>query len=231
MIRLETLIKNLQDYESPLGVVNPWRDFVDGLDIGPQAPEIRTEQLRDYLTPRIDKARYLLVAEAKGYQGGRFTGVPLTSERILLGRQPEIDPTLILPRGTAVQTSEQTVRHNGFAEPTATIVWKELIRLGIPSYQVVTWNIFPFHPYDLEKGYLSNRTPTAKELEIGGEFFTELLALCPTAKIIAIGRKAEETLGTLGFTLFPVRHPANGGAKQFREGLELVIGMLSLSAR
>jgi len=221
--RLERFIEKLQGYESPFGVVNPWRDFVDGLDIGSQAPEIRTRQLREYLTARLHRVRYLLVAEAKGYQGGRFTGVPLASERMLLGHHEEIDPTLILPSGHAEQTSLQTVRQRGFTEPTATIVWKELIRLGIPSYDVLTWNIFPFHPYDPDQGYLSNRTPTARELQVGGEFFVDLLALCPAVKIVSIGRKSQETLTALGFTNFPVRHPANGGARQFREGLELLM--------
>lgn len=42
----------------------------------------------------------------------------------------------------------------------------------------------------------------------------------PDAQLIAIGRKAEGLLQTLGLNVAgAVRHPANGGATQFSEGL------------
>lgn len=64
-------------------VFNPRVDYDRVHDIGPEAPDIRLKQIEQFLYARISGAKYLLVAEAVSYQGGRFTGVALTSERII----------------------------------------------------------------------------------------------------------------------------------------------------
>ena len=79
---INTFIDKLQSYQSE-NVFNPWRDFDHATEIGPEAPEIRRKNLRRYLALR-EIAHYLFIAEALGYQGGHFSGVAITSERILL---------------------------------------------------------------------------------------------------------------------------------------------------
>ncbi|NMA62233.1 MAG: hypothetical protein GX956_10155 [Firmicutes bacterium] len=147
----------------------------------------------------------------------------MTSERILLGNQPDIAPDIVLPNFTPQRTSSpkaassKTVREQGYAEPTATIVWGLLQKLPLSPLEIILWNIFPFHPFKPEKGGLTNRTPKEQELENGLEFFRQLIALCPpNIQIIAIGEKSASTLGP---DCQKVRHPANGGANQFREQL------------
>ena len=85
---INTFIDKLQSYQSE-NVFNPWRDYDADTEIGPQAPAMRRENLRRYLKLR-QNAHYLFIAEALGYQGGHFSGVAITSERILVGQHKDV---------------------------------------------------------------------------------------------------------------------------------------------
>ena len=91
---INTFIDKLQSYQRE-NVFNPWRDYDPDTEIGPEAPEIRRENLRRYLELR-QHAHYLFIAEALGYQGGHFSGVAITSERILLGQHKAVRPASVL---------------------------------------------------------------------------------------------------------------------------------------
>ena len=186
--------------------------------------------MAQFLFSRIAGAKYLLVAEAIGYQGGRFTGIALVSERILLGHHKSIKPNVILPDYQGQRTSnpgydglKNTQKHLGFTEPTATIVWGEVIKSSVSPEQVMTWNMFPFHPFAQNRGPLTNRTPTTMELEVGAYYTKMLLTLLPKVTVVAIGRKAGRTLDTMGIKNTPVPHPANGGAGRFKEAIKKVL--------
>ncbi|MGI6605168.1 MAG: uracil-DNA glycosylase [bacterium] len=222
MKKVRELIASLQAYESLPGVFNPWRDIDPNYDLTPAAPKIRSQHLERYLQYRVPYARFILLAEAVGYQGGRFSGIAMTSERILLGHHPTIDPAWVAPGGGFSRTSRPELRRLGFNEPTATIVWTAVHELGISPFEVILWNTFPFHPYRPDQGALTNRTPTREELALGQSYLSALLALCPQAMVIAIGKKAEATLTALNIPCTPVRHPANGGATAFRLGLRRI---------
>lgn len=199
-------------------VFNPWfqQDRVN--DIDSKSPSIRRLQLEQYLSER-KKAKYLLIAEALGYQGGHFTGIPMTSERILLGnmRHKSITPSHVFSGIKPKRTSKPSVKKDGFSEPTATIVWERLISLGFNTKDFIFWNAFPWHPYNPERGMLSNRTPSDKEMEKGNDVIHELLNTINISKIIAVGHKAKVQLEKLGIEAPLVRHPANGGAGKFRD--------------
>lgn len=208
------------DPEGP--VFNPWYEHDRHHDRTPQAPEHRRANLRAYLERRQGAAKMLLVGEALGYQGGHFSGLAMTSERILLGHHSGrgLDPESLGLDLPVARTSLESVKKKGFSEPTATIVWGALRELGLPGREVVIWNAFPWHPYDPERGYLSNRRLTRGELELGRPALRAVRAMFPAAKVGAVGRVAQGELQDLGVDFRALRHPAHGGATEFRKGLE-----------
>jgi uracil-DNA glycosylase len=198
-------------------IFNPWVDVDKENDVDKTAPEKRTSNLKCYLQERTH-AKYLLLAEALGYQGGHFTGIPMTSERILLGHKTNqgIDPDHVC-RSPLYRTSNTKKHKDGFNEPTATIVWGKLSSEGLDTRNFVLWNAFPWHPYKKTKGLLSNRTPTNHEMMEGAQVLDALLQAFDFKKIIALGNKAEGSLRAMGIKTEKVRHPAMGGAERFRE--------------
>ena len=79
------------------------------------------------------------------------------------------------------------------------------------------WNALPLHPHEPGKPR-TNRTPTRAELRMGGSFLIRVLNIFRPKVVVAVGRKAEQSLGTL----FPelkfttVRHPSMGGSTLFK---------------
>src|SRR6516165_12560005 len=71
-------------------VFNPWWQIDERNDVGPRCPSIRRKHLVVYFSQRFGKARLVIIGEALGYRGGHFSGIPMTSERMLLGKQAEI---------------------------------------------------------------------------------------------------------------------------------------------
>jgi len=205
---------------------NPWYQHDPKNDQTAEGPEIRRRQLRAYLSERLGRARYLFIAEALGYQGGHFTGIAMTSERILMGHHERlhgIPPDGAFQSVLPQRTSSPALKAKGMSEPTATIMWKALYKLGIDPYETVLWNALPWHPYDPNAGLLSNRTPTDHELQQGYPSLRAFLRLFPDAQPIAVGRKCEQSLSDFEIPYIPVRHPANGGAPKFRRQMETLI--------
>ena len=67
----------LSQYSGSL-VHNPWGEVNPDLEIvtkGFDAAQVRRDNLVAYLLPRLGRAKVFVVAEAVGYQGGRFSGI------------------------------------------------------------------------------------------------------------------------------------------------------------
>ena len=208
-------------------VFNPWVEVDKENDMDKTAPEKRLLNLKWYMEERLG-AEYLLLAEALGYQGGHFTGIPMTSERIILGHKTDqgIYPDHVC-RSPLYRTSNTKKHRDGFNEPTATIVWGKLIHEGLDTRNFVLWNAFPWHPFKKSKGLLSNRTPTNAEMMEGAKVLEALLQAFDFKKIIALGNKADGSLRAMGIKTEKVRHPAMGGAERFREQfLKIVKGSM-----
>lgn len=219
--RLESFVQSLSPTRGG-EVFNPWQEYDRELDLDPESPRIRRRHLRHYLRARLHRARVLLIGEALGYQGGRFSGVPMVSERILLGgmRAHGMLPEHVLPDLTPRRTSKPDLRPQGFAEPTATIVWKAILASQLDPLAFACWNVFPWHPFQPSKGRLSNRKPRRKELDAGASVLQGFLGLFPDADVVAVGRVAERAAERLGIPAQAVRHPAQGGANTFRRQME-----------
>lgn len=221
----ERLSRLFSALEGPLpfeGVFNPWVDVDPHNDIDPACPEIRTAQLTHYLATRLERVRVVMVGEAMGYQGGHFSGIPMTSERILLGglRWRGIHPEDVLQDLPPRRTSKPTLKPRGFTEPTATIVWETVLRSNCKAMEVAFWNAFAWHPFDPRKGTLSNRKPTSPELRYSAPALKCFLDLFPGATLIAVGVIASEALRDLTPEHHLVRHPAQGGASTFRRQVD-----------
>jgi uracil-DNA glycosylase len=101
-------------------------------------------------------------------------------------------------------TSERQLSGRGPAEATATIVQRTLAELGLTP---LCWNVVPTHPGTPG----SNRRPTRREVAASRPFLDELAA---GRRILAVGRLAAAVTGAPY-----IRHPAHGGAAEFRAGL------------
>jgi hypothetical protein len=229
---------------SPAGsVFNPWWEVDEQNDIARMAPIIRRQQLRAYLQQRLGRARIAVIGEALGYRGGHFTGIPMTSERMLLGKQAGIaaalseqrnlpdhigddglrPPLQILLSIKPRRTSKPSVCPDGLSEPTATIVWGAFLKIGVLPDEFVLWNAFPWHSFDPRRGLLSNRMPNKSEQLSGHASLKAFLELFPCEQIVALGKIAAAQLGQLDVNAQCVRHPASGGAKLFRRQIAEIV--------
>lgn len=192
----------LFDYENARAL-NPYRDCDPAYD-QPDAAIIRQQNLRCYLET-FAGASYLLVGEAPGYAGCRFSGIPFTCEAQIV-----VPDALPWTRGLSLG---QSSLGEPYWERSAKIVWGALAG----RRDCVLWNAFPWHPHGDTP--LSNRRPTREELDQGGETLQCVLALFPDAEVYAIGRVSEGQLDRLGISAPYIRHPSHGGKPQFTAGI------------
>lgn len=199
--RLDRLVGTIGVYSSD-NVFNPWRDS-DPLDALERPAYERSERLYRHFDCSPE---YLLIGEAPGYQGCHFAGIAFTNESLLLnGAVPRVE-----------QAERITTRDRPWCEPSASIVWRELHKLGIAETTVM-WNAFAWHPHKPGEP-MSNRKPTMQELNDGRQILKAVCDYFAGAKIIAVGRVAEGIMQWLGITIDDaVRHPSMGGATKFRE--------------
>jgi hypothetical protein len=200
------------------GVANPYRDAVPDLD-GPAAPRRRRRNLEAYLD-RVGTPRLVLVGEAIGFRGGRFSGIAFTSERQLAG--PEGPGGRRLPwAGAPFQATSRNP--DLWLEPSGSIVWDAL---GGDPRGALLWNAFPWHPFGA-RGPLSNRTPerslVAANLHVLERLLAETVAETGGARVLAVGRTAGAALAAVGLDAPALRHPAHGGAEIFRRQLRAAL--------
>ncbi|MBI2984418.1 MAG: uracil-DNA glycosylase [Candidatus Kerfeldbacteria bacterium] len=187
------------------------RNFFNQYAAGNKHNVIRRRNLQLYFG-EVERfsPKTLLLGEAPGYQGSRLTGVPFMSEDILLsGVQPL---SMFGQKKGYRKTKEFTRVHK---EPTATIVWSTLAQF---RFVPLLWSAFPFHPFQPGR-VQSNRAPNQREVELGKDFFQELMDIFRIKNVVAVGNVAHQTLAAVGMETVKLRHPSHGGKTEFVRGL------------
>jgi uracil-DNA glycosylase len=193
MHRLERFVVDLAGARIGM-TVNPYAAEDERPDLDrPDAAAIRRANLRDYLGGRT-RARVILVGEAAGYRGCRFSGIAFTSERSL----------------PAERWSSRLAA--GWQEPSATVVHRALEALSLEE-EVLLWNALPLHPSGATP--LTNRAPTGAELAAGGRWLHRLMELVRPRAVLVVGRAAARVLPGAP----TLRHPSHGGATAFARQL------------
>lgn len=189
---------------------NLYNDVDDDIDL-PDAHLIRRNNLKNYLRSFPAAPHIVLIGEAPGPWGCRFSGVPFTSEAQLCSDA--------LP----FSGCRSSRRDRSYAENSATIFWKALHCYHPQFFQ---WNCIPLQPHRPDEP-LSIRSPNLREIKRYSDVLLGLLALLQPECVVAIGRKAQIALARIGIEAVYVRHPSHGGAKAFQAGINLASGMLS----
>ncbi len=81
----EQFVQSLCDYNAPGGVFNPWADSDPEHDIDDTGPVVRRRQLSIICKNASAKRISSSVPKRSVIRGGHFSGIPMTSERLLLG--------------------------------------------------------------------------------------------------------------------------------------------------
>lgn len=175
------------------------------------AGALRAANLDRYLAlTSADPPPAILVAEAPGYRGATVTGVPFMSVREL-----SASPGLITGAADG----------DGFAAPpdpaatwelSASVVWKALADWSRPV--PMAWPIYPNHPFQAGDR-ATNRAPRAGEVSAGTPIVLELIEALGIRSVLAVGRKAQGALASVGLDAVAIRHPAQGGAGIFARQL------------
>jgi hypothetical protein len=203
--RIRRLVERLTAFPESATLVNPYASHNPDLDIRGGAA-IRRRNLEQYLSYFVKTAPCaILVGEAAGYQGCRFSGIAFTSEHTLTTH----------PFFTGGEFERSSSRERLFREPSGSIVWETIAEL--PTLPIL-WNVVPFHPHKPHKP-LSNRMPLRGEQAAGFPFLLELRSIFDNPPLIAVGRIAGKSLAEAGLEHTTVRHPSHGGKAEFQRGL------------
>ncbi|AOY77768.1 uracil-DNA glycosylase [Clostridium formicaceticum] len=205
------MIKKLEDFVEDLAVTEVTPNVCNQYAYAVEENIIRRNNLLIYLNQMYKlKPWTIFVGEAPGYRGCRSTGVPFTSEHLLMNNIEGLDLFGKAAGYRLASAGDRLVK-----EATATIIWETLLKNNL---LVLAWNAFPFHPYK-EGVERSNRTPSRQELILGEKPLLKMIEIFNIKNVVAVGRKAEESLNKLNITNYRVRHPAQGGKKEFVKGI------------
>ena len=182
---------------------NPYSSANPAVELQESA-QIRRNNLQSYFSSFNIPPRFLVVGEAPGWRGCRFSGIPFTSECQLVSQK--------LPFGG----SPTSLSLRLYSEQSASIFW-DTMRPYHPIFLV--WNSLPLHPHQ-PGNPLSNRRASRKEFFELRSILSCTVDILHPESILAVGQSARSTLARLGLECCHVRHPAHGGAVKFKSGVQ-----------
>lgn len=171
------------------------------------ADTVRRKNLTSYLQSFEKKPEIVLVGEAAGYNGARFSGIPFTSEYQFVND--------MLPFEGERSSIES---HDPHRELSATIFWNALKSF---HEKFIVINGIPVHPHNIYNK-MSNRTPTLKEIKMFSPFVSRIIEVIDPIKVIAIGQKPVQSIerGSCKKDHVAVRHPSHGGSVDFSAAMQ-----------
>ncbi|HET8815699.1 MAG TPA: uracil-DNA glycosylase [Solirubrobacterales bacterium] len=175
-----------------------------------EANAVRRHNLACYLHDLQKRSpNVLMVGECPGYRGTKVTGVPFADVPVVVDGVDRLE-MFGIQNGYLPPAEE----HYPPKEQTSTAMWQVLAH---HQFVPLLWASFPFHAYGDSPD--TNRTPTKDELLLGREFLLKILSDWQIDTVVAVGRVAERTLGTLQVPCRHIRHPARGGKQDFQSGV------------
>ena len=199
------------------GLFNQYKERNTEVDL-PMAAEIRRKNLHNYFASFQKAPQIVLIGEAPGPWGCRFSGIPFTGERQLINDELPFSGK----RSSLSRPRMDIWKKSPYVSNSARLFWRTLRKYHRHFF---VWNCIPIHPYKRDK-ILSVRTPTTEEVLRFAGILAEILAIVNPKEVIAIGKKAEFSLKRLHIPCTYVRHPSQGGAVKFRAGMHRVFARL-----
>jgi len=160
---------------------NQYRDIDPRVDSA-NAATLRLYNLREYLYVVLPTAKILVLGEAPGPWGTRFSGIPFTCERQL------VEGNLPIPgKQTSSSNPDINLRKTPpYESNSAMIFWGTLS----PYFrQLLVWDVYPFHPHKIGDAF-SIRTPSWKEVLEYADIVKMLTDVVKPRRVLAIGRTA-----------------------------------------
>jgi hypothetical protein len=213
---LSLLAKEVFPVPSAETLFNQYKDTNSEFD-KPNAADIRKVNLHKYIESQKWCSTYIIVGEAPGPKGYRFSGVPFTSEiQLISGKLP-------------FNGHQSSNRQEPYSARGAEVFWKVLLPFHQEGKNFFIWDCVPFHPHEKGKFLSPIRTPTTAELKCYSSILFKLIKIINPVGVVAVGRKAERALDMVNIKAKYVRHPSRGGAEDFEKGVKQIFSELTPS--
>ncbi|MDO5446293.1 MAG: uracil-DNA glycosylase [Prevotellaceae bacterium] len=200
------IIKNINDFVDYLAEMRTPDESSTNIYAGKSDDaKIRRKNLLLYLKKmEALNPTHIFIGEAPGFHGCGKTGIPFTDEFAI---------------ATEDFFANEEFRNLGLEkERSAAIIWTAI--KGKKEMPFL-WNIYPFHPHN--ESLQSNRTPSAKEIQMGKDILMELLYLFKFENFHCIGKSSYNALKDIIPDAEYIRHPSHGGMKECMAKIDEVL--------